>query len=327
MADVLVIGAGLIGSSIAWKLAQAGFRVTLQDAGRFGGEASSAGAGMLTPGGEMTERSLWLDLALRSMALYPSFVRQLTEESGVPVDFAICGSHELPEADQRALVSRARTQIALGIRSKITPEGAYYPDDGYVDPGTMLAALRVACDRRGVVIRENDPVRELDGDLWDAVVLAAGAWSGSIAISVHGQKLALPETIPVKGHLIGYRLPPGRLGAIRRCGHTYLLQRANGFTVAGSNEEHAGFDRSVDLSVCEDLHRRAVRLWPELESHQPDECWIGFRPGTPAGIPHLRQVPGANLWLAYGHYRNGILLTPVSAEEISGQITSSLGRG
>src|SRR5579871_1515750 len=206
--DVTIAGAGIIGASLAWRLAQKGLRVTLLDAGRMGGEASSAGAGMLAPGGEFQERSLWHDLAAESLSLYPGFVAELQEETGVPIDFQRLGGIELAisHADWAALQARGERQTALGIPScPLSPDdvrkhaplarqdaaGAlFYPRDALVDPRDIMTALRAACLARGVDVREgvrvtsfrprSDTVRvrTAEGEIESlAAVLAAGAWS------------------------------------------------------------------------------------------------------------------------------------------------------
>ncbi|MGH9559324.1 MAG: NAD(P)/FAD-dependent oxidoreductase [Bryobacteraceae bacterium] len=307
---IAIIGAGLIGSSIAWRLAQGGADVTLIDAGVFGGETSSAGAGMLSPGSEFDRPSAWLDLGLESLKLYPAFVEELREETGVAIDFRLCGCKVVMQQEQARRIAAA--QLALGIRAEICSEGLRYPEEGFVDPLDLLRALRRACEKRRVRLIENRRVAELESTEHDAVVIAAGAWSDQIRVMHGGKTVSLPPVRPVKGHLIGFQLAAGALEAMMRCGHAYVLQRSSGFLVAGSNEQDAGFDRAVDESVCEEIHRRAADLFPALANFIPIKKWIGFRPFSPEG-PHIGPVSGTNVWLAYGHFRNGILLTPVSA--------------
>jgi glycine oxidase len=278
--EVLIIGGGLIGSSIAWRLAQKGARVTIADAGNLGGEASPAGAGMLSPGAEFEQPSVWLDLGLESMRLYPSFVEELQAETGIDTDFRM-----------------------------------FSPDDGIVDPAALLRALHCACESRKVRIRR-EHVTAVDPRDYGAVVIAAGAWSGH----VHVNGATLPAVVPIKGHLIGFQMEPGALGPVRRHGETYVLQRSSGFLIAGSNEQDIGFDRTVDVAICEDIHRRAAQLFPPLEHATPVKRWIGFRPRSATGEPHIARVARTNVWLAYGHYRNGILLTPVTAKRIAAEI-------
>jgi glycine oxidase len=317
--SIVIVGAGLIGGSIAWRLAQRGANVVLADSGTFGGETSRAGAGMLSPGGEFETPSRWLDLGIEGMRLYPGFAAELAEESGLPIDFAMCGSKHF--ADPASARRRADVQTAAGIRVNVTPDGLYYPDDAYVDPNDVLRALRRACSARGVEIAEGRAIPEIDAGEFRAVVISAGAWSSRIRVTHADHHLELPPVEPVKGHLIGFDLTPGSLGPMLRRGHDYILQRSSGFTIAGSTEEHAGFDRTVDAEVCAGIQRRAVALWPALAQLQPAAQWIGFRPFSVDG-PHIRRIDGTNVWLAYGHFRNGILLAPLTSNRIADQITA-----
>jgi glycine oxidase len=333
MHDVIVVGGGIIGCSIAWRLAQKGVSVAIYEAGRIGAESSWAGAGMLAPGGEVEGASIWALRSIESLKMYPEFLNELHEESGVVADFRPCGAIEVAfsESEFAADEARATGQRSLGIVSErlsredvlarlrhMNPArlagGFYYPADAVVDPREIMSGLRVACERRGVHIEENRRVRSLRELTGPAVVIAAGAWAGDL-------DAALPRSFPVKGHLIGYRLRPGSIGPIVRRGHTYILQRSNGFTIAGSTTEQAGFDRSVSPSTVRALHNRAHELIPSLLISSPDESWIGFRPG--ADEPHVGRFGDSRVWLAYGHYRNGILLAPVTAQLIADEITAS----
>ncbi|HEY2843278.1 MAG TPA: FAD-dependent oxidoreductase [Bryobacteraceae bacterium] len=282
--EVLIIGGGLIGSAIAWRLAQQGARVSIADAGNLGGEASPAGAGMLAPRAEFAKPSVWLDLGVESLRLYPPFIEELHNETGIDTDFRM-----------------------------------FQPEDGIVDPAALLRALRCACEKRGVrILREH--VSSVDPQEHQAVVIAAGAWSNQIRVA----GIALPAVVPIKGHLIGFQLEPGALGPVRRQGETYVLQRSSGYLIAGSNEQDIGFENTVDDAICEDIHRRAAQLFPPLERATPVHRWIGFRPRcVAADAPLLGRVANTNVWLAYGHYRNGILLTPVTAQRVSQEITAA----
>jgi glycine/D-amino acid oxidase-like deaminating enzyme len=318
-----VIGGGIVGLSIAWRLLQRGLQITVMDAGSRGGEASRAGAGMLAPGGEFVGDKVWTPLMIESHALYPDFVRELSEESGLAIDFRICGGLDVAASDEDWpwLRERARRQAAVGIASSVVADGILYPNDGYVDSPQVVSALRRACEKRGATLEDGHTVGEIDADRSDAVVIAAGAWSGAILVTARGGRLALPKTIPVKGHLLGYRLARGSLPRILRHGHTYMLQRANGYTVAGSSEERIGFDTTIDDGICRDIHARCRELWPELARHEPCDRWIGFRPATEDLLPKIGRFEATNVWLAYGHYRNGILLAPATAQRIADSIT------
>ncbi len=347
-ADVLIIGGGIIGASVGWRLAQRGVRVMIAEARTWGGEASWAGAGMLVPGSEYEEASDAMRFALHSLALYPGFVAELQEASGVRVDFAVCGSLELAgtEEELEAIGLRVERQAQLAVRAervgrgdlqRLVPgidaglAGGYlYHGEGQVDPRTAMAALRMACGRAGVKVVENEPVvgLEWDGDgIYASLgsgavveagcgVLAAGAWASQLG-------KYLPGVFPVKGHLVGYSMPPGSLPHVLRYHHTYVVQRLTGYTVAGTNEERAGYNRAVDETACLEIAGRARRLWTALPE-RPADGWIGFRPGVNADGPYLGRWQDSRLWLAYGHYRNGILLAPATAERLSSQIFASL---
>ncbi len=226
--SIAVAGGGIIGLTLAWRLAQRGFPVTVFDKGRMGGEASWAGAGMLAPGGEIVARSPIAHPALEARRLYPSFVRELEEASATRIDFQECGALDLAYSPEewQDLEARVAHQIALGIRSEafeparvlsIYPnlradglEGArFYPDDAMVNPREIVAALCSVCRKLGVLLIENHTVENIDSvDNFDAVVLAAGAWSSQISAG------ALPAAEPVKGHLIGYQQAPGAFPVI-----------------------------------------------------------------------------------------------------------------
>jgi glycine oxidase len=347
MTDCTIVGAGIIGSTIAWRLAQQGLRVTLFDAGRMGGEASTAGAGMLAPGGEVHEGSELADLLVRSLRGYGSFVEELAADSGVPVDYRSCGAievacagEELDAMDARSLVQRtagiaseamALSDLPLGITPGV--RGArFYPDDALVDPAHVMSALRSAVVGRGVDLREGCAVETVSREgrsfrlrdvLADSVVIAAGAWSSQIEI----EQADLPRAFPVKGHLVGFDLPVGSLPAIVRRGHTYVLQRSSGFTIAGASTEHAGFDKALDESVVAAIEAEANLLLPGLfRGIERSRAWTGLRPASDSPAPIIRRWEDSRLWLAYGHYRNGILAAPETAARIAREIISSLGR-
>lgn len=333
--DVVIVGAGIIGASIAWRLAQAGARVTLIDAGRVGAQASTAGAGMLAPGGELDAPSWTAEMLLASHRLYPDFVHELAAESGVAIDYRRCGALELAatEAERDLLFARARRQSQLGIPYQQTDRGVFYPEDALVDPGHVMTALDRSCRRRGVHILEGSAATTIEpgerevsirGSGWQisgrAAVLAAGAWSSRIAVAGH----EIRRSFPVKGHLLGYDLPPGSVPAIIRHGHTYILQRSSGLTVAGSTSEDAGFDQSVDASVAAELRGRAEALLPELlRDREPSRVWTGLRPAAESFLPVMERLPGTTVWLAYGHFRNGILAAPEVARLLAAEIAGA----
>ena len=323
--DVLIAGGGIIGCSIAWRLARRGLKVTVVDSGRIGHEASRAGAGMLAPGGEAGPESPWSKRMVQSLAMYPAFIEELETESGLPIEFSICGAYEYghDEADWQHILARAVKQRELGIESTVEESRVYYPNDGQVKPSHVVRAIVEAGGRLGVEFIESTPVRSIEpnGARTDSgfieagtIVLAAGAWANQL---LPGS----PRAFPVKGHLIGYRMPKGSVPHIERRGHHYVLQRQCGFTIAGSTSETVGFDRTIDLTQVAQLHEQTKRVIPGL----PDEwesAWIGFRPAVD-GEPRVERWHDSNVWLAYGHFRNGILLAPLTAKLIADGIAGN----
>ena len=332
--DAIIIGGGIIGASIAWRLARNDLSVLLLDAAKIGSEASSAAAGMLSPGGEFDDPVL-RDFALASLTMYPGFVREIEADSGLSVEFRRTGAVELTLAARlgsRTISRDELRKLAPLVRHDAT--GAiYFPDDAIVDPAALMKALRAACLARSVSVREECPVAEIRADSQGAAisaararcaVLAAGAWSGGFTVLIDNLTYALPRSFPVKGHLLGYRLPPGSLPVTVRDGHTYVLQRSDGFTIAGSSSENAGFDRTVDPKIVSDVTARTTALVPALALLKPESVWTGLRPASDAPSPHVGRVGTSRLWLAYGHYRNGVLLAPATSERICAEIGEAL---
>jgi glycine oxidase len=341
-APIAIIGGGIIGATTAWRLAQRGFKITLHEKGKLGSEASWAGAGMLSPG-EMDQPFENAELFFRSRNLYRSFVPELVKATGVAIDYRECGAIDLAYSADEAvkLREKAARQQAFGIRSReITPDqvrvfspyvqteglvsALFYPGDGIVDPRNVMTALRVACAQAGVDLRENSPVASIavdagavriNGECFAAAILAAGAWSGGIPVS---GVPALPPSEPVKGHLMGFDLQLGACPTIIRHGHNYLLQRGSGFLIAGASAEHLGFHREISKEIADQLYQEASQILPVLEKLHSVDVWTGLRPG--AEKLQLGQWHNSRLFLAYGHYRNGILLAPGTAEYLTEEI-------
>lgn len=330
---MIVIGAGIIGLSCAWRLAQRGVRITIFDSRETGCEASWAGAGMLAPGGELDKPSPLAQMALSSLAQYPEFVAELQDASGLSIDYQRCGAIEvaLTTAEAEALERRSARQSAVGIHSEITTysgsvSARFYPSDQLVAPRDVTEALRVACLREGVEIRPNEPVTELrpNGSITtnfgkyqsDGVLIAAGAWSSALFPN-------LPLTMPVRGHLVSYDINRMLLSTIVRHEGTYLLQRDTGTVIAGSSTEYVGFNRTIDEFVVKDIQQRAARLLPSLATLSPSARWNGFRPGVAGDTPIIGPIEGTSIWTAFGHYRNGILLAPETARVIAAMVATA----
>jgi glycine oxidase len=351
--DVAVIGAGAIGAAAAWRCAQRGLTVTLADPDPERGAWNTA-AGMLAPITEVTYTEIpLLRLGLDSLARYPDFVADVEAESGQGVGFRRCGTvlAAWDGADLSGLRDLHAFAAGLGVDATLLtgrelrelepalaaglPGAMFAPGDHQVDPRLLHSALLTACARHGVdVVRSAGKVvvdgerargiRLADGTVAHAghVVIAAGSWSGHI--DGVPAELAAPVR-PVKGQTLRLRLQgQARLhhvvrGVIKGT-PVYLVPRADGRIVVGASVEEQGFDRRPRAGVIYELLRDAQSLLPELGEAEFEEVSTGLRPGSPDNAPIVGTTPIEGLIQATGHYRNGILLTPVTADGVTGLI-------
>ncbi|MCI0656069.1 MAG: glycine oxidase ThiO [Acidobacteria bacterium] len=340
---IIVVGGGIIGASIARELAGAGCRVTLLERGKVGSEASAAAAGILCPQLEAEGPSPLLDLGLGSLALYADFAGAVRRETGIDAELDMCGTL-IPDmtrddalASERILRWQHEARLPIenlsakeiaGLEGHLSESilgGILFPNTGRVNPVTLTRALAISARARGVEIREGCPVVSLrstgerisgavlaDGQVLEAdtTVLASGAWSGAL----------LPKTriqvMPVRGQMLVLerRRPPRRHVLVTP--RAYLVFRRDGTVLVGSTTELVGFEKAVTPKVMMKLIASAIALDPTLESADFAGAWSGLRPGTSDGLPLIGPVlPG--LVAATGHYRNGILLAPITAALIT----------
>jgi glycine oxidase len=343
-----VVGGGVIGLGIAWRAATAGLSVTVVDEAP-GRGASWAAAGMLAPVTEVHygERPL-LGLNLAAAARWPSFAAEVEEASGQPVGYRPGGTLAVArDADDNAAledlyrfqlrcgleVERLRSRECRQLEPGLAPSirgGVLAAGDHQVDNRALVEALMVACDRAGVRT-VTGRVAELatDGDrvtgvvlaggerlaAW-VVVLAAGCWSGGVG-GLAAE--ALPPVRPVKGQLLYLRGPAGEPLCQRnvRGLEVYVVPRGDGRVVVGATVEEQGFDTRVTAAAVHDLLRAALELLPDVAELELAETVVGLRPGSPDNAPMLGPAGPAGLVVATGHYRNGILLTPVTADAVA----------
>lgn len=348
--DIVVIGAGVTGLGIAWRLAQRGATVTVFDQGAAGQGASHAAAGMLAACAEAEpgEEAL-IALGRKSQALWPAFAAELEAATGVSVELRTEGtiSVALNADDQARLVHHLDFQKALGLplewitaREARKREPHLAPgiagavlaaDDHQVDNRKLATALRIAAERAGVTIREHTPVEEIvtsggratgirlrDGTTVaaDTVVLAAGAWSRGIA----GLPAPLrPPVRPVKGQMIALRmdLRAPLLTHVVWAPGIYMVPRLDGRLILGATVEEKGFDTTLTAGGVLSLLDAAWRAIPAIEELPVDEMWVGHRPGSRDDAPILGPAPVEGLVYAAGHHRNGILLAPITADAIA----------
>lgn len=327
--DVIIIGAGVIGLSLARELRKRSVSVLLIDRGMPGREASHAAAGMLaaTPG-EMP--AALLPFATASLQLYPEFVRELQDETGVDVDFRADGTIVLGDslpAGSSILNRDQLTELDANVR-----EGGHratFLSEASVDPRALVSATMQSCKHRGVDTSFGDAV--ISVNLADdrlvgvstakttfaarIVVNCAGAWAGQVG------PIPFP-TRPIKGQMLSVAVPRrGLLRHVIRTPDVYLVPRSDGRLLIGATLEEAGFDKRVDPDTIHRLHRAALGVVPALENARILEDWAGLRPGTPDALPILgpTRVPG--YFVATGHFRDGVLMTPVTARAMAQVIT------
>jgi glycine oxidase len=338
--EVVVVGAGVIGSSIAWRLAQAGVGVVLVDRGAPGGEASGAAAGILASQLEAAGDGGLFRLLARSERLHPSFAAEVSESSGLDIGYRVCGALEvaLQESESAALEARAAWQSgqdfpverlsAVHVRAlegALAPkviQALFFPRAAQLDPRRFCAALFRCAQLAGAKFRSGHVRRllsshgrvegvDLEGERVSAtaVVLAAGAWSSL----VEGTGLAVSSVYPVRGQLVALRPVTAPLHRVIFGAGGYLVPRADGRVIVGSTMERVGFEKFSTPQGVSTLLARAQRLCPELAQVPMTSAWAGLRPATEDGLPALGPTPLEGLHLAVGHLRNGILLTPVTA--------------
>jgi glycine oxidase len=348
--DVLIIGGGIIGASIAFRLAQARLKVTVVDRAEPGSEASTAAAGMLAPQGEMVKPKEFSDFCFASRDLYPRFVAEIEELSGEQVGYRRDGSllvalNEHQESELREL-HHAQTRQGLPAEAWESAEvqrripglapdlrwGLFVPGDHRVDNERLMRALVKSCKRLGVQFETGQAVAKFnlrEGHVESvetasaergttakfstgSYILSAGCWSGELAAPL-GLKLPLR---PCRGHMLELDAP-AELPLVVRAGLHYLVPRAERRVLAGTTAEYAGFDKAVTAEGLRSVLEGAIRLAPRVKDFRFRRAWAGFRPDTTDHLPILGHGAIENLILATGHFRNGILLAPVTAQVIS----------
>jgi glycine oxidase len=351
----VVIGAGVIGLGIAWRLAQAGCRVDVFDKGEAGRGASWAAAGMLAAAAEAEpgEEPL-LPLTLESQRLWPDFARELTAATGISCEYRDEGTLvvALNRDDAEALRHSFEFQRGLGLEIKWLNAAEARRLEPHLKPGIAAAvlsrndhqvenraltrALIAACRGAGVTIHEHCPVAEVvmsggtargvetaqGHENADVVVLAAGAWSREVGGVPAGFR---PPVRPIKGQMLAVQMDKGTpllRHVVWLPNGGYLVPRNDGRLIVGGTVEERGFDTSITAGGLLTLIEAAWRAVPTIEELPIAETWVGFRPGSRDDAPMLGPSGVDGLVIATGHHRNGILLTPVSAAVMSEYILS-----
>jgi len=330
--DAIIIGAGIIGLSLAIELNKQGLRVLVVEKGEPGREASWAAGGMLvdfvleTPPGMR-------ELATASARMYPEFVHELEDESGLKIDLRSHGTLFFLHSDQPQELA-ASHPLPVPLRElepslRATDCTPLYLKERSVDPRHLTAAAIAAARHRGVDFSHGDhvvAVELVDGKVSgirtdktqfaaSMVVNCAGAWAGQIGPHPF-------PTRPVKGQMLYVAMPEKELVRhVVRMPDVYLIPRSDGRMLIGTTAEEAGFDKRTVPETIQKLRQAALDLVPKLADARILEAWAGLRPGTPDGLPILGATPTPGYFVATGHFRDGILLAPVTAT-IMGQIMS-----
>src|SRR6267378_3898619 len=334
--DGVIAGGGLIGGAIALELALAGLRVAIYERGDPGRESSWAGAGILSPAPENTATIPLLPLGKASMALYPDFVFRVEEISGQEVGFRAKGT--LEALFSRDVARELSTHVALyhgwGLQAEaISAEDAaavLRPDEASVDNRCLTHAVLEAARKSGVEIYAH---REVQG-IWREKQRCAGlllknekvsaAWTiiaaGSFSANIAGVNTYAPVR-PAKGQMISLRAGQTTIERVLWSDKIYLVPRNDGRILAGATVEYVGVDKNVTAGGVEKILSGALELAPGLAHAHVDETWAGLRPDSPDHLPILGPTDIDGLLIATGHFRSGILLTPITAQLIREWIT------
>lgn len=351
--DAAIVGGGVIGCAIAWRLAQAGMRVVVIERGEIGREASFAAGGMLVPLAEADEADDLFHLCVASQAMYADFARELQQASGINVEYRTEGTLylSLTEHDDEELERRWQWQHAAGLNVKrlnadcarklepqINPQLRWalkFPEDHQVNNRLLVAALKVAAQKAGVEFQTQTEVERLlietqagpkqvvgvatsRGEVRSkTVVIAAGSWSSLLETEA---ETLLPnlKVAPVHGQMVAVEMPsPAVNHTIYSC-RAYVVPRLGGFIIAGSTSDKFGFEKRVTAGGVASIIERAKEILPGFGDLAVTETWSGLRPHAADGLPVLgTDTTVAGLIYATGHYRNGILLTPITAKAVS----------
>jgi glycine oxidase len=346
--EAVIAGGGLIGGAIALELALAGVRVAIFEMGEPGREASWASAGILSPAPENPATIPMVPLGKASMSVYPEFIARVEEISGQEVGYRAKGTVEA--LFSRDAARELSTHVALhhgwGLRAEaisaadardlepaLSPEveaAVLRPDEASVDNRALTQAVLAAARRSGAEIFAHREARGIwrekqrcTGLLFENekvsanwTIIAAGSFSASIA----GVDTYAPVR-PAKGQMVSLRAERLKIERVLWSDKIYLVPRNDGRVLAGATVEYVGFDRKVTAGALEKVLSGAIELAPDLAQARVEETWAGLRPDSPDHLPILGPTDIEGLMIATGHFRSGILLTPITARLIREWIT------
>jgi glycine oxidase len=344
--DVIVVGAGAIGTTIAYQLAKAGIKVTVFDRGQVGAGATGASAGMIQINPDRTTPTSVSTLEVESARLFSALAAELRERTGVDVGYrqspllhvalqaeeeAALRAHRAWQADHGVAVSWLDRTAALDLEPSLSPDiraAIYYPNDHQVLPLVFAQALARSAVDLGATVREGTGVDRLltEGDRVigvavggehvhaGEVVIANGAWASSWSDGLH---TPIPVR-PVRGQMVALQTIGTGLRHVVSSSQGYLITKADGTTYVGTTVEEAGYDARPTAAGIGGLLSLAPRLVPRLADATFAAAWAGLRPGTADGRPLIGRIPRWHgVTLAAGHFRDGILLAPITGELVA----------
>lgn len=356
MSNVLIIGGGVIGLSLARELHKSGVRkiTILEKNSETGREASYAAAGMLAPHAETDKLDDFYRFCEKSGNLYSEFAGELFDETGIDIELDKSGTLYLAftETDVYEIRRRFDWQKKAGLEvEKLSPaeihkrepfvspdvlEGLFFPNDWQVENRKLLDALRKYAEINNIEIIENAEVKnlrfknekiigaetEMAFFLAEKTVLATGAWTS--LIKADGFNFEMPKIKPVRGQMISFRTAKRLFSSVIYSPRSYLVPRRNGRILAGATVEDAGFEKEITTGGISFLQTTAFEIAPTLVNLEIAEKWSGLRPASIDGLPVLGEFPDArNLFIATAHYRNGILLAPATARVLAEKIVNN----
>lgn len=353
---IVVLGGGIVGLSIAYECGRRGHQVTVLEKTNCGGQASGAAAGMLAPFSEIDEDpDDFFRLCLASLRLYPTWQEEVKAISKRQFEFRNTGTLHCiyHEADMLLLESRRRWQGEFGAKAeiveasqleKLEPElskeiiaAMYYPEESHVYAPDYVKALEEACRNLGVEIyeqleevhisewREGISLTSKDGQIFtgERLVIANGAWSKELEETF---ELTIP-VYPIRGQICAYEIPVSKINHLIFTSQGYLVEKQNGTIVNGASEDIAGFNTTVTEKGIQRLTNWNKHILPFLEQMTPFHTWAGLRPATQDGFPLIGALASApHVVFATGHYRNGILLSPITGTVVADIIEGKVER-
>lgn len=347
--DVAIIGGGVIGCSIAWRLGQAGLRVVVIERGEVGREAAWAAGGMLAPLAEANQADAFFELAVASRAIYADLARELCEVTGIDIEYRTEGTLYLAFTDedeeelehrwqwQRAAglnVKRLKADCAHKLEPRLNPKlrwALQFPDDHQVNNRRLMSALEAAARKAGVQFWTFTQATALDisnaqisgvettrGNIaTNKIIVAAGSWS-SLLTANDNEAMMDFSVEPVRGQMIALEMLTPWLQHVIYSTKGYLIPRLGGSVIVGSTTEKVGYDKRNTAGGMAAIIDLATEIAPNLSKQAIIEMWAGLRPRTSDDWPILgKDLRIEGLVYATGHYRNGILLTPITAKAIS----------